>query len=89
MGSSPPVIFMVRRHIKKERIINMETFWIIIALQAIICGFLAMNIAEHKGYSEGAWFGTGFFFGIFGLIAAAGLPNKKSTISENRLKNMS
>jgi HEAT repeat protein len=64
----------------------METIWIIIlALQAIICGLLAMNVAEHKGHSSGAWFGAGFFFGIFGLIAAAGLPINQSTISVNVL----
>ena len=63
----------------------METVWIILVLQAFICGFLAMNVAEHKGYSTGAWFGSGFFLGIFGLIAAAGLPTKQTTTSLNRL----
>lgn len=31
-------------------------------------------MAEYKGYSSGAWFAAGAFLGIFGLIAAAGLP---------------
>ena len=59
----------------------METFWIILVLQAVICAFLAMNVAEHKGYSSGAWFGAGFFLGVFGLIAASGLPRKQVATS--------
>lgn len=54
----------------------MEIFWVIIVLQAVFCGFLSMNLAERKGHSTGAWFASGFFFGIFGLIAAVGLPTK-------------
>ena len=46
----------------------------LIILHAIICAALASNLAQKKGYSLGAWFACGFFFGIFGLIAAAGLP---------------
>ena len=45
-------------------------------LQAVICGFLASNLAGQKGHSSGSWFAIGFFLGIFGLIAAAGLPTK-------------
>jgi hypothetical protein len=56
----------------------METIWIILILQAFICGILASNLADHKGHSGGAWFATGFFLGIFGLIAAAGLPSKQT-----------
>lgn len=55
----------------------MEIFWIILVLQAFISGILSSNLAEHKGHSTGAWFATGFFLGIFGLIAAAGLPTKQ------------
>ena len=49
--------------------------WGLVGLvQAFICGGLSTNLAEKKGYGTGAWFAAGFFFGIFGLIAAAGLP---------------
>lgn len=54
----------------------MEIFWIVLILQAFICGILSSNLAKHKGQSIGAWFAVGFFLGIFGLIAAAGLPTK-------------
>ena len=56
----------------------MEIFWIILVLQAFICGILSSNLAEHKGHSSGAWFASGVFLGIFGLIAAAGLPRKQT-----------
>lgn len=59
----------------------MELIWVILILQAFICGFLAMAVAEQKGHSTGVWFASGFFLGIFGLIAAAGLPNKNTSIS--------
>ncbi len=49
---------------------------LIVILQAIICAALASNLAEKKGYSSGAWGVCGFFFGILGLIAAAGLPSR-------------
>jgi len=39
-------------------------------------GGLAAFVADQKGYSSGSWFACGFLFGIFGLIAAAGLPAK-------------
>ncbi len=60
-------------------------FWIILVLQALISGFLSMDLAEKKGYSSGAWFACGLFFGIFGLIAAAGLPRKQESMSASVL----
>jgi hypothetical protein len=54
-------------------------FCIIIILQALICAFLASNLAEKKGQSSGNWFVVGLLFGPFGLIAAAGLPIKQAT----------
>jgi hypothetical protein len=52
----------------------MEQLVFIALAYGIVCGALASVIAGHKGQSSGAWFGAGFFFGIFGLIGAAGLP---------------
>ena len=46
----------------------------IIIADAIICGILSSYLADKKGYSVGGWFLVGLLFGIFGLIAAAGLP---------------
>jgi len=44
---------------------------------AVIVGFLTAIVAEEKGYSGGTWFFAGSLFLIFGLIAAAGLPDRK------------
>ncbi len=63
----------------------MTVFWVILVLQALICGFLSMDVAEKKGYSSGAWLACGLFFGVFGLIAAAGLPKKQASMSASSL----
>lgn len=63
----------------------MTIFWVILVLQALICGFLSMDLAEKKGYSSGTWLAIGLFFGIFGLIAAAGLPRKQVPMSASVL----
>ena len=44
-----------------------------------------MSLADHKGHSSGAWFAAGFFFGVFGLIAAAGLPDIPAAVATNLL----
>ncbi|MDP8248989.1 MAG: zinc ribbon domain-containing protein [Candidatus Tritonobacter lacicola] len=59
---------------------------LLIFIQALVCGFFAANIAGKKGYSAGAWFACGFFFSIFGLIAAAGLPKKNGPQSRELFK---
>lgn len=56
----------------------MEIFWFVFILQALICGILASNLADHKGYSQGAWFASGLFFGVLGLLAAVGLPPRQA-----------
>lgn len=63
-------------------------FWAVVVLvtQAVICGILSQNLAEHKGHSAGGWFVCGFFFGIFGLIAAAGLPTIPTASATGLLK---
>jgi len=55
----------------------MELLATLLILQALISGGLAAFVADKKGYKAGSWFACGFFFGILGLIAAAGLPGKK------------
>jgi len=45
-----------------------------IIAQAVISGGLCAYLADQKGYGTGAWFLVGFFFGVLGLIACAGLP---------------
>ena len=41
---------------------------------AFVCAGLSADLADKKGYRVGVYFAVGFFFGILGLIAAAGLP---------------
>ena len=43
----------------------------------IASGFLASSIASTKGWSGVNWFLAGFLFGPIGLIAAAGLPDRR------------
>jgi len=52
---------------------------LIFVLQAIICAALASHLAGQKGYQTTPWGLIGFFFGIIGLIAAAGLPLKSAS----------
>jgi HEAT repeat protein len=54
----------------------IEYMVIVIIIDALVCAGLAANIAEKKGYSSGAWGACGLFFGVLGLIAAAGLPKR-------------
>lgn len=43
----------------------------------VASGFLASSIASTKGWSGVNWFLAGFLFGPIGLIAAAGLPDRR------------
>ena len=51
-------------------------FFLLIAI-ALITACLASSIAEDKGHSAVAWGLCGFLFGPLGLIAAAGLSDRK------------
>ena len=53
----------------------MVIFWVSVVVQAVCSGILASILADRKGHSEGAWFAAGLVLGVFGLIAAAGLPD--------------
>ena len=53
---------------------NTIAWSFLLLVQAFVCGALSANLADKKGYSSGAWFAAGFFLGVLGLIAAAGLP---------------
>lgn len=46
-------------------------------LYSIASGLLSAYVAKKKGYSMLIWFLIGFFTRIFGLIAIAGIPEKK------------
>jgi len=61
-------------------------FWIVfIIVWCLICPILSASIASKKGYSGGGWFAISFFFGIIGLIAATGLPDRKIQDSLERI----
>ncbi len=47
-----------------------------VLINAVICAGLAAYIADKKGHSGGSWGFCGFVFGLLGLIAAAGLPDR-------------
>jgi hypothetical protein len=52
---------------------------VLLIAYSLACGILSMNLADYKGYSAPGWLAVGFFLGILGLIAAAGLPIKSQT----------
>lgn len=43
-------------------------------LQALIFGFIVRSMAENKNRNKYNYFWIGFFFGLIGLIYAAGVP---------------
>lgn len=49
-----------------------------IGLYVVACASYTGVIAKLKGYDPTAWAIGGFFFGVIALLAAAGLPSKKS-----------
>ena len=53
----------------------MAFFFILVF--GVIAGFLASNIASDKGHDGSSWFFAGLLFGPLGLIAAAGLSDRK------------
>jgi uncharacterized membrane protein YbhN (UPF0104 family) len=52
----------------------MSDFWSLILIQAVICSLFCSFIAGQKNRDSTGWLALGFFFGIFALIAVAGLP---------------
>jgi hypothetical protein len=49
-------------------------WWVALVIYCVICGVLSAYLANEKGRSGRQWFACGFFCGILGLIAAAGVP---------------
>jgi hypothetical protein len=47
----------------------------------VICGAFCAIIADSKNRSSGGWFFVGLFFGLFALIAIAGMPSLEKEIS--------
>ena len=50
---------------------------LLVLVFVIACGLLAMAIADENGHSGLNWFLAGVFLGPVGLIAAAGLGDRK------------
>jgi len=65
--------------------------WVLIVLiQGLICGGLCTFVGREKGRDAFSWFLVGFFLGIFGLIAVAGVPSlgkKNEGEGENENEN--
>jgi hypothetical protein len=51
-------------------------FFLVLVIACISAG-LSSSIASAKGWSSLSWLVAGFLFGPLGLIAAAGLPDRK------------
>ena len=50
---------------------------LLVLVFVIACGLLAMAVADDKGHSGFNWFLVGLFLGPVGLLAAAGLGDRK------------
>ena len=52
-------------------------FLLVALLTGVITAYLSSAVAKDKGHDGTPWFWGGFFFGPLGLIAAAGLSDRK------------
>ena len=55
----------------------IATYLIVLLISAVISGYLTRAVAKDKGHNGADWFLGGFFLGPLGLIAAAGLSDRK------------
>jgi len=51
---------------------------VIYLMIGVACGALASAITIEKGWNNTNWFLAGFLFGPLGLLAAAGMPDRRS-----------
>lgn len=61
------------------------TIWLI---QAIVFGFIVQSMGENKNRNPYNYFWIGFFFGLIGLIYAAGVPKlspEEAKVEEERI----
>lgn len=56
-------------------------FWVGLVVSAFACGGFSAYLADAKGHNFVSWFLLGFSLGIFGLIAAAGLPMRQESVA--------
>ena len=61
-------------------------FWAYLII-SISCAFYCGTVAKSKGHEYTPWFFGGFFFSLFALISAAGLPDLKLRISLGQIPN--
>jgi hypothetical protein len=48
-------------------------------VQAFACAFLSSWVAGAKGYSERGWALAGCLFGVLGLLAVVGMPDRRGS----------
>ena len=48
-------------------------------VQAIACAVLSIWVAQAKGYNERKWTWVGCLFGVLGLLAAVGMPDRRGS----------
>ena len=56
--------------------VDYGVYVFIAVIFGVIVGCFTAYVADRKGYSPGAWYWLGFFFGLIALIAVAGLPQE-------------
>ena len=53
---------------------------LLVAASHLASGFLAATIARQKARNSRMWFFAGLLFGLLGLIAAVGLPDRHQIV---------
>ena len=56
-------------------------FWVGFVVSAFACGVFSAHLADTKGHNSTSWLILGLLFGVFGLIAAAGLPMRQEGVA--------
>lgn len=59
---------------------SLTVIIIVFVVYTVVCALFCGRVAEAKDYSYGAWFFAGLFFGVFALIAIAGMPDRLVSI---------
>lgn len=60
----------------------MDSYFIILLIFCLVCGFVSANLGKKKGYSYGAFFALGFFLAIIGVVIALVVQDKRSNMAD-------
>lgn len=62
----------------------METFWIILLVQAFVFGSFCAFIAKEKDRDSAGWFWLGFLFSLIAVLALIAVPKLEKRVEQGR-----